>query len=659
MKSNQNLSLNQFFLSLVKDDFKDFDDHFDKFIENSKNIPQCERLAFELPVNGAKKMDFHLNIKSKFYKYKLLHWLSIQKSINNKWEYLYQFVESWINNQSYSSISGIFLEFDYSKHNNFELPSFFVKVEKGKDFKTDIYNQIFHSLFPLNKANQFINILLKIKGLLPNYAYINYIGIMLSRPEQMLRVNIYGLFYDDFIPLLKSLNWQGNEIELFKWLKFATSNSDQLILSFDILNDKILDKIGLEIFVNSQPDFDYRWKVLSNELIEKELWNANLNFFNTWKKNWTPANLLFHPDLILDNLINYTHKLPIIKQLVSHIKLTFTNNNIKAKLYLGIGQTFERNLELPNSNQPQNIQESVQKGLNFIQKNINQDALWRDFYLPAGYGSEWITAYVLTLLYTIDGDFNQNIIYIKAQNKLKDAWRINKGLGYNNMVPTDSDSTAWYLKLLYLQNKKINIDVLNQYRNLDNGLGTYPQNSNEISNYIQFNQNNLLGWQASHDCVTANAAYFDLDSLKYILGKLDTNKNLTSYWWDSDLYTLWMVLEALEKNNELSPQRLAQLKKQFNLVPKPKVENCFDFAIFLLLQNKLLGIINHLEISELIKQQKYDGSFPSSAHLIVPMPMDLPQKTSANSWSKFDIHFIFTTSTVIYCLHFLGLKNIS
>ncbi len=657
---NQNLTLNQFFLTLIKDDFNNHHDYFMKFMDKAKNIPQCERLAFEIPTNGDEKIDFHLNIKSDFYKYKLLQWLTIQEKIDIKWQYLRVFIAKWIKNNEYAAISGIFLEFDYSKREDFNLPSFFVKVNKELSLKTDIFSEIFDSLFPKEKSSKFIDTIKKIESLIPNYSSINYIGFMLSRPEQMIRININGLYQSDFIPFLKSLAWEGKYAELDYWANFTTSNSDKVILSFDLMENKVLDKIGLEVFIEKQPDIDYRWQIIKQKLIELNLWHTQFDFLNHWNKKWTPQNIDFHQDLIVDNLINYPNDFPLLKQLVSHIKITITNQKTDAKLYLGVGQTHEFN---PTKNKLSNpkfdLNLAIQNGLNYICKNQNQDGFWRDYNLPAGYGSEWITAFVITLLYQVDKNFDHNILYQKAEEKLNKRWRENKGLGYNKSVPSDSDSTTWFLKFKFLKNKEINKTVLNQYKNQDLGLGTYPQNATEILNYIQLNipeQN--LGWTKSHDCVTANAAYFDSDCLQYICNILDNNKSLKSYWWSSDLYTIWLAYEALVINNEITNIRINNLTSQFISIPKPNSNNSFDLSIYLLLKHKLLKTDVSDDIKELLRNQNLNGSFTPSANLLVPMPKDEMKNSSTNQWDQLDINAIYTTTTVIYCLNEINKKNI-
>jgi hypothetical protein len=624
-----------------------------KFMDEAKNIPQCERLAFEIPTNGDKKIDFHLNIKSNFYKHKLLQWLTVQEKIDIKWQYLRFFIEKWIKYSEYSAISGIFLEFDYSKNEEFNLPSFFVKVNKEFSLNTDIFPEIFNSLFPKERSDKFILTIKNIESLLPEYSSINYIGFMLSRPEQMLRVNIKGLFQSDFIPLLKSLAWEGNYEELDYYSNFTTANSDKVILSFDLLENKVLDKIGLEVFIEKQPDIDYRWEIIKQKMIELNLWDIQFDFLNHWNKKWTPQNVDFHPDLIVDNLINYPNDFPLLKQLLSHIKITITNQKTNAKLYLGVGQTHEFNLTKYKLSNPKfDINLAIQNGLNYICKNQNQDGLWRDYILPAGYGSEWITAFVLTLLHQVDKNFDNKILYQKAEEKLNKRWRENKGLGYNKSVPSDSDSTTWFLKFKFLKNKEIDNTILNQYKNEDLGLGTYPKDPKDILNYIQLNipQQNL-GWTKSHDCVTSNAAYFDSDCLQYICNILDNDKLLKSYWWTSDLYSIWLAYEALDANHKLNINRLNNLKSQFISIPKPNFNNSFDLSIFILLQYKLLKTDVSNDIKKLLSNQNSNGCFPPSANLLVPMPKDKIKNSSTNQWNKLDINAIFTTTTVIYCLN--------
>lgn len=652
-------NLIQYLFKLVEKDPVFSGKPIDIFSSTLQYYPPCDRIAFELPLSDNQaKIDFHINLKTLFFRKKFLNKLEeLNLSNSEEWSKLLLLLREWNDEETdlFQELTGAFLEFDFKNDNQIQVPAFFAKLntkELNKEEVLGLAQKIVIKLKGEHFFNQISTILKKCIYQCPQGSYLGYLGIMLSRPEKVLRLNIYNLHKNDVIPFLTNLKWKGNISEIEKWLEITCLIADSVIVSFDVFEGIVLPKIGLEVFITKQPAEDYRWSLFQEELEKEQLWKGNKkNILSEWSKFWTPSTINWHSDLILDSISYSSTELPIIKQLVSHIKLTITpNEETSSKIYLGLGHTkIQRKIkkEFLINNTPKN---AIKKGLEYIISKQNQSGLWLDYYLPAGYGDEWITGFTGFSL----AKFFPNIVPHKTLERsfeiLNQKWRNNEGLGYNSSVPSDSDSTVWFLKFAIQLGKKCDSNVLNKFRNPDFGLGTYIKGDPKIKHYIKSSfDSDFSGWETTHDCVTSNAAFFDEASIQYLLTKIGQNKNLKSYWWKTDLYTLFLAYYALKENNLSNTLIDTFFKNKLENQTVSSIKSTFDKAYYLALC-ALCEIKNPTSeqfLQDVLQEQSTNGNWESSALLLVPMPKDLSRNQSNNQWEKYDINHIFTTTSII------------
>ena len=660
MTKGNPISLTDFFYRLIYEE-KLLDlsaQNKEKLHQPIQHYPACDRLAFEIDLGEINTpVDFHINLKTLFFRQKFLAELQAKENLDKeKWKPLIELLQLWNNKKSqlFKLVPGVFLEFDFNKENQLPLPSFFAKLDaencskeeilslsrtiiktlKGQQFYTDVESFLNHCIYKT-----------------PENAYLGYIGIMLSRKERVLRLNIYNLTQHSVIPFLQELGWKGDAKNVLMWFTQLMQFCDNIIVSFDVFNGMVLPKIGLEAFIDRQPAKDYRWNSLINYLHNKNLCVAEKKdaLFN-WNKEWLPITTPWHSDLKIASLYHPFNEMVYIKQLLSHVKITVhENQNINAKIYAGIGQTFRVKEDKTDFIINNNVTKAISSGLTFLKSKQNQLGLWLDYYLPAGYSDEWVTGYIATILkYFFDNDLTKHIIE-NAHSALQNRWIENKGLAYNNTVPSDSDSSSWFLHLNYLLKKENNkIGVLDLFRNHDNGLGTYIKNDSAIKEYTkQLNDADFSGWEKSHDCVSATAACFDEKSLSYILEKINSNISLQSYWWKNDFYTYFWAYFAILKNKK----KYSVYKNYFNeqLNTDTTTFSSFDKAYYIALCAllKIKNTVSEQFYIDLLKSQRAKGYWQSSALLLVPMPSNNAKNISQKQWEMYDVNHTFTTITIL------------
>lgn len=270
---------------------------------------------------------------------------------------------------------------------------------------------------------------------------------------------------------------------------------------------------------------------------------------------------------------------------------------------------------------------------------------WRDFHLPVGTSSSWVTAYVANALLDAAPTAGFEAIAEKcsaAAKALSASFRAGQGWGYNEHVETDADSTALALILL----DRLGFDappaaeLLVPYRNEDGGFGTFKARSNRD------------GWATSHADVTptvvsalATATWANtLDCLRAAGGSFG---HWRSYWWLTDLYATEANLRVLRRDaGEASSSWLVSLE--------PSVRP-FETALLVRALSHFAGKTQRNRFADclrlLLEQQRQDGSWQASAWLRVP------DRRCATPWqapyASGRVHVddgIFTTATVVGAL---------
>lgn len=178
---------------------------------------------------------------------------------------------------------------------------------------------------------------------LPNGANIKYVGLMLSRSNQALRIIINGLVNEQLIQYLEKIGWSASTEPLYKLVSQLTLFSDMIALALDV-GKTIQPKIGLECFINKSPSEDPRWNLLLDYLVEQRLCTlAKHQAILAWPGICMKSD---HPDLWPSNLLwgdrfVNSQGVSVFWRKISHIKLSYHSSlPLEAKAYLAFGHSW-------------------------------------------------------------------------------------------------------------------------------------------------------------------------------------------------------------------------------------------------------------------------------------------------------------------------------
>ncbi len=295
-----------------------------------------------------------------------------------------------------------------------------------------------------------------------------------------------------------------------------------------------------------------------------------------------------------------------------------------------------------------NIRSSINKSLTFIKNRKKENNTWSDFMTLAGAGTNWITAFVVSML----GEFPENKSFL--QDSL--SWLEEHGREYHGCNILDADSVNFLIKAKEMMNEEIlgsDIDQWKQFRHPSGGFSTYI--GNEITQILHVDANtDTKGWTSEQYCVTAVACWIAKStdnkdiyqrSLSYLQQGMKPDGCIPSYWWTEDLYaTAFAVMCGLnEKPLEYLLSRQTAEGYWTNM-GKPSV-------FYTSLCIKALESITDADVTIkkrikkgvkwLLSQQNDDGSWDSEYLLKIPSPEVLdPQKIKKWKKSSFGVNVI-------------------
>jgi hypothetical protein len=641
-------------------------------IENVCNyLPSIKLAAIEFRLNDGDKTDFHVKIQHDHDISAIVLFFEEQKLQENpQWQSIIEFLKKWnIHQHPYHQfISEVYLEYDLSQHDNpKQVPSIFVKMTNGASTDDEVMaltKQLLIDFKGENYYSYFKNILHKICFDLKNQALIGCFALMMSRPDEILRINVYNIKTKDIVPYLNKLGWQGKQNALEKSIDLVKNYFDDLILSFDIYKGMLLPTIGIEMFFENQPNNEPRWGFVLNGLestnnCSKKHKQAILN----WNKIYTPKSKKSWPiELILDSFENNRFSFSVIKQKASHLKWVIPQTGDPIiKAYLGYGSIFQ-NKETPLSKelaQKKNSQSALQDGLRFLLKKQTFSGYWKDYEVYKGKSDQWTTAYIACMIKDIEDPTAQQAVN-NAWQILKDNYREDKGWGYNFYTPCDGDSTSWALFLA----KKIDSiffaahkDIVFRYFKKNEGITTYVD-KDEILNYVFLPADFITeGWNYGHNCITGVTAQFQKNTLNQIIAKRQEREGYwKGYWWKDVTYATYYCLQALLNEKELYHNEISLTTNWWdieygNWIKKTNWHHSTNLfytsllaEIGIILQKskeKIKPLADHI-----IHQQNEKGAWKGDALLIVPMPNDTEQIDRGN-WNRIDTLGLFTTATIL------------
>jgi hypothetical protein len=345
-----------------------------------------------------------------------------------------------------------------------------------------------------------------------------------------------------------------------------------------------------------------------------------------------------------------------------------------------LNKTKIKSLQSTDIQAANSIKESMQNGLGYIRKHLNEKTQWSDFLTSAGQATTWTSAYVGLNLAEIDIDLAElGVVYEQLISE--------DSLSFNKSIIQDGDSTNFVIGFGQVLKGKTPIKYQEKwlkFMNKDGSWCTYIDEDSLRERLELGNDISVKGWLLPHTCVTAAAAYM-LASIpelrteynttcKYLLRQLDSKNFLESYWWTSNVYATAWGMMALSKHSQYAYQSLYLGKwiiKQQNLEGAWLNSYTDEFSpLYTALATKALILCNNPDfdsaiekgIDWLLKNQTSDGSWQTNRILRIPAT-DVQNPLEVRYWrnSSFGVNCLvddhnrlFTTSTV---LNVLNLKN--
>jgi hypothetical protein len=182
---------------------------------------------------------------------------------------------------------------------------------------------------------------------LPSGAKIGYIGAMLSRPGQGLRLIVGNICSHQLSDYLRQIGWT----EPTSTLEFLVSSLSNLVdeirfLSFDI-GETIHPRVGLEFFIEKQPEYEPRWQLFLDHLVEMGLctlvkkkaflalsgYSQKTNNGELWPKNLGGGDLFIR--------LLGTKAVSVFWRAITHVKIVYQPGSpLSAKGYLLFGHNW-------------------------------------------------------------------------------------------------------------------------------------------------------------------------------------------------------------------------------------------------------------------------------------------------------------------------------
>jgi hypothetical protein len=638
----------------------------------AKELGPFAKLAFEFPLNNSGKFDIHFNLnKSDYVEPFIQAFKSSSLNRYKEWGAFISIVKEWQQEGTEINrfIDGFFLEFDTSLNNELTLPSLFIKVtsKRDKERAFQLAKRIVESLkgAVFFEANSTLIHQCIFNG--GSKSYLSYIGLMLARPEEVLRLNINDLLPEEIIPFLTRNGWQGDESLVLKTFDELCVYHDEVIVSFDTYKNCILPRIGFENFFHSRPSHEPRWSYFFDHLIQNTLCSKeSKDFVLGWNKTFMPTddNEIWHEQLIINTLmLNASAKsASVLKQIPSHTKLLIKGNEIKAKGYVGFGQTWidkQKKIEefkIENNN----LSNAIDKSINYLTANQQQSGYWKDLALMTGNSDQWVSAYIArALVYTQDSRAIRSAKL--ALNRLKNDVKEN-GWSWQFLMSEDADSTAMALLLakelgeeVFYENHK---NILLKFIKKDGSVLTFLDND-DMKMWAKVDQRRKsIGWQVPHMCVVAPVLkVFPSETLSFVLSQQKENGSWTSYWWSDDIYaTCYMIKSLLETGNTIPHKahlqdclsiRMTEFDKA---IQEGKKENVYYLSLLLMAAMDLQLEINSTLIQYIVDEQSHDGHWKGTCMMKCSAPEIVESKDENEYFIVNDLNHNITTATALRML---------
>lgn len=383
----------------------------------------------------------------------------------------------------------------------------------------------------------------------------------------------------------------------------------------------------------------------------------------------------------LDNAINLLTENNLVNSLwfihISDMKTKFQNSIREIKSYL-----FQLDVDIEKSNDlivNSNIDNALENSITYIKKSVFKNQ-WCDYYNQGGISNIWSSAFVLSKIVSANNlkkhfkiEIEQVSNFILTSKSSKNMW------GYNSTWIDDADSTNFALISLHFLNNLDNFNYDNWFSYFtSNYFSTYNEPDFLLNALADKHIENVDGWCANHQCVSAVSLYFltitdDFPEIKSKLLESFKNlnlENINAYWWSDNIYTLYYLFLSYKELNSI--EDIKQIQNYISSkVKTDSYEDSYGINFFytaLALEilcfeksfaNKASQIANFL-----INNQFDDGSWQESNSLCIPFPSETNPKNINYEIKSFGIgvrshefNRLFTTTSALRSLYIWKNQN--
>jgi len=508
----------------------------------------------------------------------------------------------------------------------------------------------------------------QILGSVPADLSISYIGFMLGRSADAVRINLRVIRPDDLRSVLEGFDWPGDHAAWQPYFSPLVARADSVTVALDFAPD-VQPTIGFEAALDGMPSLEPRWPQLIDYLTMEGLCGAekgaalkkvSARLYPEQRGQMWPASWLATAVMAPANCV------PWFQRRLSHVKVSVSGQGrASAKAYLSAQHFWSRGgqesppmaASLSGRGDANALEHAARHAVGFLLAARSQDDLWRDFRLVNGMSDEWVSGFVGFAL--AGGASNQRrAIVEKTAAALLRRQRANGGWGYNAVSPADADSTAWVLKML----KRVSdhgsaiphgTSFLRSHLLPAGGFATYaPETRISFENVLPAIDD--TGWRSDHACVAANAASLIPDDL---LGHMRSEQtpegNWSSYWWRTDSFATALAVQALG-----GPEGMLHRRRAIDWARNRLVDDrnsAFDRAWLIRIlhaggpterdQARRLCVV-------LAEEQGIDGSWTAGAEMLFPSPCAHVRSEGDNV--ILDHRAIFTTASVLMAIEEIG-----
>ena len=272
------------------------------------------------------------------------------------WQKIDTLIKKWNNKESlvYEYIDNFWLEFDVdTETSDIPEPSIFFVLHPLNEIVTPInmisfakYNWIVPEILSLltndSLSTETISYFSKCCDLLLPGSRISHVGVMLPRHSESkaIRLCIKGVAIEKIPEYLNSIGWTDTTGELASVLNEIVNFTDSAVIGISVENG-IHPKIGIECYIDKQPNSIIKWQMFFDFLLEKRLCTKEeVSALLDWPGYITEeSGGAAWPKLLSQSaMFTQSHFKSMIARSISHIKITYQPTKpLQAKAYLLFG----------------------------------------------------------------------------------------------------------------------------------------------------------------------------------------------------------------------------------------------------------------------------------------------------------------------------------